>query len=94
MAHTKSGGSTSNVRDSNAQRLGIKIYGGETAHPGNIIVKQRGTKFFPGKNVKIGKDDSLFATVFGVVEFKRKKINTFTGARKIRHIVNVLPQKE
>ncbi len=93
MAHTKSGGSTSNVRDSNAQRLGIKIYGGEIAHPGNIIVKQRGTKFFPGRNVRMGKDDTIFATALGIVEFKRKKINTFTGAKKFRHIVSVLPIK-
>ena len=72
MAHKKGMGSTRNGRDSEAQRLGVKIYGGEAVKTGNIIVRQRGTKFHPGNNVGIGKDDTLFALVDGVVRFERK----------------------
>lgn len=72
MAHKKGVGSSRNGRDSNAQRLGVKKYGGETVIAGNIIVRQRGTKVHPGRNVGRGKDDTLFALVDGVVTFERK----------------------
>lgn len=71
MAHKKGTGSTRNGRDSNAKRLGIKRYGGEQVQPGHILVRQRGTKFHPGNNVDIGRDDTLFALIEGVVTFER-----------------------
>jgi large subunit ribosomal protein L27 len=73
MAHKKGQGSTRNGRDSNAQRLGIKVYGGQTVLAGSIIVRQRGTKFHPGRNVGIGRDDTLFALTDGVVEFSSNR---------------------
>jgi large subunit ribosomal protein L27 len=72
MAHKKGGGSTRNGRDSNAQRLGVKKFGGERVLAGNIIVRQRGTWIHPGENVGRGSDDTLFALVDGVVQFQRK----------------------
>jgi large subunit ribosomal protein L27 len=71
MAHKKGMGSTRNGRDSNAQRLGVKKYGNEFVKSGNIIMRQRGTKIHPGNNVDIGKDDTLFATIDGVVKFEK-----------------------
>ena len=73
MAHKKGGGSSRNGRDSNAQRLGVKRFGGELVIPGNIIVRQRGTQFHPGNNVGIGKDHTIFATVEGYVVFERMR---------------------
>ena len=70
FAHHKGGGSVKNGRDSNAQRLGVKKFGGETVKAGNIIVRQRGTKVHPGANVGIGDDDTLFAKANGVVKFE------------------------
>jgi large subunit ribosomal protein L27 len=80
MAHKKGGGSSRNGRDSNAQRLGVKKYGGEFVKSGNILVRQRGTRIKPGVNVGKGKDDTLFATIDGVVVFEvvrddRKRVN-------------------
>lgn len=72
MAHKKAGGSTRNGRDSNPKYLGIKIYGGQEVVPGNIIVRQRGTKYYPGENVGIGSDHTLFAKTAGKVEFSVK----------------------
>ena len=72
MAHKKSGGSSRNGRDSAGRRLGVKKFGGEAVLAGNIIVRQRGTKFFPGDNVGMGKDHTLFATAPGTVEFQKK----------------------
>ncbi len=72
MAHKKAGGSTRNGRDSESKRLGVKVYGGQTVIAGNIIVRQRGTKFHPGRNVGCGKDHTLFAKSDGVVEFQVK----------------------
>jgi large subunit ribosomal protein L27 len=80
MSKTKGGGSTRNGRDSNAQRLGVKVYSGQTINSGGIIVRQRGTKFHPGNNVGIGKDDTLYATADGVVRF---------GFRRGRRLVDV-----
>jgi len=82
MSKTKGGGSTKNGRDSNAQRLGVKVYDGTQVSAGSIIVRQRGTKFHPGENVKRGGDDTLFATADGVVKF---------GNRRGRKLVDVLP---
>jgi len=80
MAHKKGAGSTKNGRDSNAQRLGVKIFGGENVHAGNILIRQRGMKFKPGSNVGCGKDFTLFALKDGTVKFdstngKHKRIN-------------------
>ncbi|MBX9992487.1 50S ribosomal protein L27 [Phreatobacter oligotrophus] len=75
MAHKKAGGSSRNGRDSNAQRLGVKRFGGQQVVSGNILVRQRGTKFHPGTNVGLGKDHTLFATTDGRVEFRTKANN-------------------
>jgi large subunit ribosomal protein L27 len=73
MAHKKGEGSVKNGRDSQSKRLGVKIFGGQPAIAGNIIVRQRGTVFHPGKNVGVGRDWTIFATADGVVEFKKTK---------------------
>ncbi|MBR9834782.1 MAG: 50S ribosomal protein L27 [Alphaproteobacteria bacterium] len=83
MAHKKSGGSTRNGRDSNPKYLGVKKYGGEHVIPGNIIIRQRGTKTYPGRGVGMGKDHTLFALVEGKVQFTRKRDN--------RQYVSILP---
>ena len=72
MAHKKAGGSTRNGRDSEAKRLGVKMYGGQAIKAGNIIVRQRGTQFHPGDNVGLGRDHTLFATEHGAVKFTTK----------------------
>ncbi len=84
MAHKKGGGSTRNGRDSNAQRLGVKKYAGERVLSGNILVRQRGSRIKPGKNVDIGKDDTLFATAEGTVWFEtlpdgRKRVSVLVA---------------
>jgi large subunit ribosomal protein L27 len=84
MAHKKAGGSTRNGRDSNPKYLGVKIYGGQSVEAGNIIVRQRGTRFHPGTGVGLGRDHTLFALVDGTVEFKVK------GA-EARKTFNVIP---
>jgi large subunit ribosomal protein L27 len=73
MAHKKSGGSSRNGRDSAGQRLGVKKFGGEAVLAGNILVRQRGTKFWPGDNVGLGRDHTLFATATGAVQFTTKR---------------------
>jgi large subunit ribosomal protein L27 len=78
MAHKKGEGSVKNGRDSQSKRLGVKIYGGQPAIAGNIIVRQRGTTYHPGKNVGVGKDFTLFALADGVVEFRKTKSNRTT----------------
>ncbi len=75
MAHKKGEGSVKNGRDSQSKRLGVKIYGGQPATAGNIIVRQRGTVYHPGKNIGVGKDFTLFALTDGVVEFRKGKDN-------------------
>ncbi|MCK9424082.1 MAG: 50S ribosomal protein L27 [Bacteroidales bacterium] len=86
MAHKKGAGSSSNGRESHSKRLGVKIYGGQFAKSGSIIVRQRGTVHNPGLNVGIGKDHTLFALINGIVEFKKHK--------KERSFVSVLPFEE
>ncbi len=73
MAHKKGGGTSRNGRDSNAQRLGVKSYGGQHVIPGSIILRQRGTRFYPGNNVGMGSDHTLFATAEGIVVFEQGK---------------------
>jgi len=73
MAHKKAGGSSRNGRDSSGQRLGVKIYGGQTVKAGNIIIRQHGTKIHPGNNVGIGRDNTLFALSDGIVKYEYKK---------------------
>ncbi len=86
MAHKKGVGSSKNGRESHSKRLGVKIYGGNACKAGNIIVRQRGTEFFPGTNMGMGKDHTLFALVDGVVCFKR--------TRGDRRVVSVIETKE
>ena len=82
MAHKKGASSTRNGRDSNAQRLGVKRFGGQSVKAGEILVRQRGTHFHPGSGVGIGKDDTLFALVAGAVKF---------GTKRGRRVVNIVP---
>ncbi len=89
MAHRKAGGSTQLGRDSISKRLGVKKFGGERVQAGNILIRQRGTKFRPGKNVARGSDDTLFALADGVVKFSAKKIRKFTGQLERAQFVNV-----
>ena len=89
MAKTKSGGSTRLGRDSQPKYLGVKLFEGEKAKPGMIIIKQRGTKFFPGKNVKKGGDDTLYAVKEGVVRFAAKKKKKFNNSQRTVKIVSV-----
>ena len=90
MSHKNSAGSTSLGRDSESKRLGVKLSDGQKAKIGNIIIRQRGTKYHPGENVKKGKDDTLFATARGVVKFRTKKLLKFDGKLKESKIVNVV----
>ena len=83
MAHKKGGGSSRNGRDSNAQRLGVKRFGGEKVTAGSIITRQRRTKFLPGEHVGVGSDDTIFATATGVVKFER--------SGKTRKMVSIVP---
>lgn len=77
MAHKKAGGSSRNGRDSAGRRLGVKLYAGQVIKAGQIIIRQRGTKFYPGENVGIGKDHTLYALTSGVVAFKKSRNRTF-----------------
>jgi large subunit ribosomal protein L27 len=84
MAHKKGGGTSRNGRDSNGQRLGVKVYGGQRVLSGNILVRQRGTHIKPGRNVDVGKDDTLFATIDGIVVYE-----TIRDDRKCVHVMPV-----
>lgn len=92
MAHKKAGGSTALGRDSHGQRLGVKIADGQFARTGQIIVRQRGTPIRPGKNVGIGKDDTIFAKADGVVKFQKRKIMRFDSGRTWRTYVSIVPK--
>lgn len=89
MAHKTSQGSTANVRDSESKRLGVKLFGGQLVKPGNIIIRQRGSKYLPGPNTKIGSDDTILATAKGRVSFLKKKRVRYDGSRKLKTIVRV-----
>ena len=89
MAHTKQGGSAKNLRDSQPKYLGVKLYEGQTAKPGSILVRQRGTKILAGKNVRMGKDHTLFATTNGTVKFSEKRKTRFDNKTRKYKVVNV-----
>lgn len=93
MAHKKAGGSTTLGRESESKRLGVKLQDGQYAKVGAILIRQRGTKYHPGLNVKKGKDDTLFAVASGFVKFTTKKLRKFNSQLKETKIVNVIPQK-
>jgi large subunit ribosomal protein L27 len=92
MAHKKAGGSTQLGRDSQSKRLGVKIYSGQKANAGQIIIRQRGTRYRPGAHVRQGGDDTLYAAVNGTVIFARKKIKSFAGLIKRATFVSITPE--
>jgi len=89
MAKTKAGGTTKLGRDSRPKYLGVKLFAGQKAKVGSIIIRQRGTKFLPGKNVKRGTDDTLYAIKEGTVIFKTKRKKSFNGSQKLVKIVDI-----
>ncbi|MBI4598803.1 50S ribosomal protein L27 [Candidatus Uhrbacteria bacterium] len=93
MAHKKAAGSTSYGRDSQGQRLGVKVTDGQSIRAGQIIVRQRGSKIHPAFNVRRGKDDTLYASTAGIVKFKKKKMPNFHGILSLRTFVSVEPAK-
>ena len=90
MAHRKAGGSAKNLRDSKPKYLGTKLYAGEKAKAGSILIRQRGTKIMPGRNVGVGKDHTLFALKEGIVSFKNKRKIHFDGKKIIKKVIEVL----
>ncbi|MCD4704580.1 50S ribosomal protein L27 [bacterium] len=94
MSHKKAGGSTSLGRDSQGKRLGIKAQNGQRINQGQVIVRQRGTKYYPGLNVKRGGDDTLLSTKPGIVKFSTKKVKRFDGKLKPRNIVSIETEKK
>ena len=90
MAHTKAGGTSKLGRDSQAKRLGLKLSDGQTAYAGNVLIRQRGTKYWPGQNVKKGGDDTLYALKDGQIKFSTKIKTNFTGHKKLVKLVNVI----
>ena len=86
MAHKKGEGSVKNGRDSQSKRLGVKIYGGQPAISGNIIVRQRGTVYHPGDNVGLGRDFTIFATADGIVEFRKTRTKTLVSVKEVSAI--------
>lgn len=93
MAKTKSTGSTRLGRDSQPKYLGVKLFGGQFVKPGSIIVRQRGTKFIPGINVRRGSDDTLYAAAKGIVQFKVIQKKKFDGNSRMAKVVNVISKK-
>lgn len=89
MATKKAGGTAKNLTDSNPKYLGIKLYGGEKATPGSIIVRQRGTRILPGKNVDMGKDHTLFALKSGIVSYREKRHLNFNTKKQVKKVVDV-----
>jgi large subunit ribosomal protein L27 len=89
MASKKAGGTAKNLNDSNPKYLGVKLYAGQTAKTGDVIVRQRGTAMMPGKNVGLGKDHTLFALVNGIVAFRNVRKTNFNGKRRVRSAVDV-----
>lgn len=92
MAHKGGVGTSTNGRDSNSKRLGIKLSAGQIAQSGSILVRQRGTNFLPGPNVRRGHDDTLFALANGLVQFRTLTKKTFSGGRRLVKLVSVVPQ--
>ncbi len=93
MATKKAGGSAKNLTDSNPKYLGIKMYAGEFANVGSVIVRQRGTRIMAGKNVGIGKDHTLFALKEGIVEYSRRRKRGFNAVTKVKKVVNISDKK-
>lgn len=93
MAHTKAAGSTRLGRDSQPKYLGVKLFAGQVAKPGSILVRQRGTAFAAGRNVRRGSDDTLYSAAKGVVKFVSKKMTKYDGSKRLTKIINVLPIK-
>lgn len=91
MAHKKAGGSTQNVHDSKAKRLGTKRSDGQTVNAGEIVVRQRGSKIHAGRNMKLGGDDTLYAAVAGKVKFTTRSVRNFAGTLKKRKYAHILP---
>ena len=91
MSHKKAAGSTENGRDSVAKRLGVKVFGGQVVRAGGIIIRQRGTKFFPGKNAGMGKDHTIFSLVDGKVLFTEKAMRKYDGRVFRDKVVNITP---
>lgn len=94
MAHTKAGGSTQLGRDSGPKYLGVKLFDGQWAKAGNVLIRQRGTKFLPGRNVRRGADDTLYAAIGGIVKFAVRRVKNFTGKTARKSVVNVLPPEK
>jgi large subunit ribosomal protein L27 len=92
MAEKKGAGAAKAQRDSESKRLGVKRFDGQFVKAGEIIVRQRGTRFLPGKNVAIGDDDTLYSKIDGIVKFKTKRVKNFYGKGKWKKIVNVVPK--
>ncbi len=90
MAHRKAGGTARNLRDSNPKYLGTKLYDGQQAQPGSIIIRQRGTRILAGKNVRVGKDHTLFADASGTIKFTTKRKVKFDGTMSNKKVVNVM----
>lgn len=93
MAHKKAAGSTRLGRDSKAKRLGVKIFGDQHAKAGNIIIRQRGSKFAAGDGIGVGKDDTLYALRDGLVQFKKVMVRKFTGSLRPTRVVSIVPAK-
>lgn len=90
MAHKKAGGSSKNGRDSQAKRLGVKLFGGEVTPAGAIIIRQRGTHYMPGENVGMGRDHTIFSYLAGTVSFRQKRVRKFDGRAQTQTFVNVI----
>ncbi|MDP3955722.1 MAG: 50S ribosomal protein L27 [bacterium] len=90
MAHKKAGGSAKNLRDSKPKYLGVKLYDGQKAMPGSVIVRQRGTKIIAGTNTKVGKDHTIFSLKEGVVKFGKKRKIHFNGTEVVKKVANVI----
>lgn len=93
MAHTKAKGTTKLGRDSASQRLGVKIFGGSSVKCGQIIIRQRGTRYMAGEGVKVGVDHTIYAVRDGIVKFQEKKYLNFTGNKKVKQFIHVIDEK-
>ncbi len=94
MAHKKAGGSTSLGRDSVSKRLGVKIFGDQRVNKGEIIIRQHGTKFYPGKNVRLADDSTIYSVIDGTVKFQKKMMTKFHGGLRRTRVVSVVPLGE